>query len=66
MNDVTPKSTVGERIERIVMEMAALYEITGVEYFKAQASGWSQWVWMLQDDKRREWDPGDAHGYVAS
>ena len=57
--------TVGERIEHIVNEMASLYEATGVEYFKAHASGWSQWVWMLQDSKRREWQityPGDPQG----
>jgi hypothetical protein len=57
--------TVGERIEHIVNEMTSLYEVTGVEYFKAQASSWSQWVWMLLDSKRQEWQityPGDAHG----
>jgi hypothetical protein len=57
--------TVGQRIERIIQDMTVLYEITGVQYFKAQASGWSQWVWMLQDNKRHEWQltiPGDANG----
>jgi hypothetical protein len=57
--------TIGERIEYIIDEMVSLHESTGVEYFNAQASGWSQWVWMLQDIKRREWQityPGDAHG----
>ncbi len=63
------QTTVGERIERVVMEMRSLYEATGVEYFNAQASAWSQWVWMLNDSKRREWQvtyAGDAQGRVAS
>jgi hypothetical protein len=47
--------TIGERIEYIIDEMVSLYEATGVEYFNAHASGWSQWVQMLQDSRRREW-----------
>ena len=59
--------TVGGRIERLVMEMLLLYEATGCEYFKSQASAWSQWVWMLLDSKRREWQvtyAGNPHGCV--
>ncbi len=47
--------TVGERIERIVMDLGELHKATGIEYFMAQASAWAQWVWMLDDKKRREW-----------
>jgi prolyl 4-hydroxylase len=47
--------TIGERIERIIMEMESLYKATGLEYFRSHASGWSQWVWMLRDDLRKEW-----------
>ena len=47
--------TIGERIEYIIDEMVSLYEATGVEYFNSHASGWSQWVCMLQDSRRREW-----------
>jgi hypothetical protein len=60
---------VGERVESIIAEMASLYELTGVEYFKSQASGWSQWVWMLEDRKRQEWNltyPGDAQGELTN
>jgi hypothetical protein len=57
--------TIGDRIARIVNDVNYLYDATGVEYFKSQASSWSQWVWMLQDSKRLEWKVsyvGDAHG----
>jgi hypothetical protein len=57
--------TVGERIERIVMDMTELHKVTGLEYFLSQASGWAQWVWMLDDIKRKEWQlnyRGSANG----
>jgi hypothetical protein len=38
------QGSIGERIERIVREMQSLHDATGLEYFKAQASAWSQWV----------------------
>uniref|UniRef100_A0A6C0BEH2 Uncharacterized protein n=1 Tax=viral metagenome TaxID=1070528 RepID=A0A6C0BEH2_9ZZZZ len=55
INTCTDLKTVGERKENIVNEMASLYEATGVEYFKSQASAWSQWIWILQDRKLQEW-----------
>ena len=54
-NIPTDESLIGEKIESIVKMFTELYKDTGVEFFKAQASGLSQWVWMLSDAKRKTW-----------
>lgn len=57
--------TVGEDIATIIVTMEKLYKETGLEYFKNQAMSWSQWVWMLQESKRKEWGllyQGDPNG----
>ena len=61
--------TVGERIERVVMDMAELHKATGVQYVSSHASGWAQWVWMLDDVKREEWKltfRGSADGVLVA
>ena len=63
--DADSAITVGERIERVVQDMAELHKATGVDYFLQQASAWAQWVWMLDDNKRQEWKlnyKGSANG----
>lgn len=47
--------TVGARVRRIVAELEALGEETGFEFFITQARFWSQWLWMLSDERKREW-----------
>jgi hypothetical protein len=47
--------TVGQRIERVIADMNALYETTKQPYFQAQAGRWSGWVWMLKEDVRKKW-----------
>ena len=34
-----------------------------MQYFLSQASGWAQWVWMLNDAKREEYrgSPDGVH-----
>lgn len=51
-NDVM---TVGERIERIVADIAELRKANDLPYFVGQAAVWAQWVWMVDNDNRREW-----------
>lgn len=56
---------VGEDIQAIMALLQRLYADTGLEYFKHQAMSWSQWVWMLQDEKRELWAlayAGDPEG----
>ena len=57
--------TAGRDIQAIMALLEKLYRDTGLEYFRHQARSWSQWVWMLQDSKRAEWQleyRGDANG----
>jgi hypothetical protein len=64
---MTELQSVGQRVERLIREMLELHDVTGLEYFKAQASAWCQWVWMLQEKKREDWKltiVGDAQGCI--
>lgn len=47
---------VGARIEHIIGMIETLYHDTQLDYFKAQANGWYQWVWMLPELKRSQWN----------
>ena len=50
-----------EQIRIVIAGMERLYRATGLEYFRSQARSWSQWLWMLSEDKKREWGvPLDA------
>lgn len=57
--------SVGDDIHQVILLMEKLYNETGLSYFKSQCKAWSQWVWMLSDNARQQWNvtyPGSPNG----